>query len=103
MTLLEQEILEIINKAIGGTYVGHLKVFYEDEIGWVLLLHMNQEQAPMCFSYDGSLEEFKEYIYNEIHFRKMQLASFFKAIQELPALVEKDGELDLDYDTVILT
>lgn len=103
MTLLEQEILDVINKAINGKYIGQFKVFYEEDIGWVLLLHMNQEQAPMNFTYSGSWEEFKMFIYKELHFRKMQMASFFKAVQELPSLVDKNGELELDYDTVIIT
>ena len=33
MTLLEQEILDTINEAIGGKYIGQLKVFHEDEVG----------------------------------------------------------------------
>lgn len=103
MTLLEQEILEIINQAIDGEYIGRFKVFYEDEVGWTLLLHMNQEQAPMRFTYDGDLEQFKKFIYKELHFRKMQIASYFIAVQELPAAVCRDGKWDLDYDTVIIT
>lgn len=103
MTLLEEEILETINDAIGGKYIGQLKVFHEDEIGWVLLLHMNQEQAPMNFVYDGTWEQFKKYIWNEIHFRHMEIASFFQAVQELPSLIDRHGELELDYDTVIIT
>lgn len=54
MTSLDQEIRDLINEAIGGKYVGQLKVFHEEGIGWVLLLHMNQEQAPMNFAYDGT-------------------------------------------------
>lgn len=53
MTLLEQEILDVINCAVGGKYIGKFKVFHEEDVGWVLLLHMNQEQAPMTFSYYG--------------------------------------------------
>lgn len=33
MTLLEEEILETINDAVGGKYIGQLKVFHEDEVG----------------------------------------------------------------------
>ena len=103
MTSLEQEILCVINNAVGGKYIGKFKVFYEDNVGWVLLLHMNQEQAPMNFTYDGTWEQFKEFIYKELHFRKMHKASFFQAVQELPAMVCRDGELELDYDTVLIT
>ena len=103
MTSLEQEILCVINNAIGGKYIGKFKVFYEDNVGWVLLLHMNQEQAPMNFVYDGTWEQFKKYIWNEIHFRHMEIASFFQAVQELPSLIDRHGELELDYDTVIIT
>lgn len=54
MTSLDQEIRDLINEAIGGKYVGQLKVYNEPGIGWVLLLHMNQEQSPMVLSYDGT-------------------------------------------------
>ena len=33
MALLEEEILEVINDAVGGKYIGKLKVFHEDEVG----------------------------------------------------------------------
>ena len=49
MTLLEQEILDTINEAIGGKYIGQLKVFHEDEVGWVLLLHMNPRTSSNEF------------------------------------------------------
>lgn len=103
MNSLEQEILDIINKAIKGKYIGKFKVFYEKDIGWVLLLHMNQEQAPINFTYDGDWNQFKNYIYTELKNRKMEIVSFFKAVQELPSLIDKNGELELDYDTVIIT
>lgn len=33
----------------------------------------------------------------------MEIASFFQAVQELPSLIDRHGELELDYDTVIIT
>lgn len=102
MTSIEQEVLDIINDAIGGKYIGLFKVLEEDGI-WTLMLHMNQEYAPMRLSYEGTYEQFKNFIWKELHFRKMQIASYFKAVQELPALVCRDNELELDYDTVIIT
>ena len=102
MTSLEQEILDTINKAIGGKYVGRLKVFQEPGVGWVLLLHMNQEQAPMNFGYNGTWEQFKEFIYKEFKTRQMEDVSFYQGLQELPSMVCNDGELELDYDPVLI-
>ena len=41
MENLEKEILEIINEAIGGKYIGGLKILIEDDI-YELLLYLNQ-------------------------------------------------------------
>ena len=65
MENLEKEILEIINEAIGGKYVGGLKILIEDDI-YELLLYLNQEMARLVLGFQGSESDFKEFIRKEI-------------------------------------
>lgn len=102
MTTLEQEILDIINETIGGQYIGRLKVLNDEGI-WTLYLYMNQEMSPIQIGRDGTWDEFKEYVRKEIKTRKMEKISYWQAIQELPANICRNGELEPDYDNVIIT
>lgn len=81
MTQLEKEILDIINDEVGGKYIGWLKVNKDCDM-YELLLHMNQEQAPLHLGYQGTEEEFKNFIKDEIHYRKHNDVRFWKAIRE---------------------
>lgn len=81
MTPLEEEIKKIIEEEIDGKYVGKLQVNVDDDM-YELLLHMNQEQAPLHLGIQGTEEDFKKFIKDEIHFRKKNHVSFWKAIRE---------------------
>lgn len=76
MENLEKEILEIINEAIGGKYIGGLKILIEDDI-YELLLYLNQEMAPLILSYQGSESDFKEFIRKEIKARQMERVDYW--------------------------
>ena len=76
MENLEKEILEIINEAIGGKYVGGLKVLIEDNI-YELLLYLNQEMAPLVLSIQGTESEFKEFIRKEIKTRELDRVNYW--------------------------
>ena len=75
MENLEKEILEIINEAIGGKYIGGLKILIEDDI-YELLLYLNQEMAPLILSYQGSESDFKEFVRKEIKTRQMERVDY---------------------------
>lgn len=81
MTQLEEEVLNIINEEIGGKYIGKMKVVVDGD-WYELLMHMNQEQAPLHLGYQGTEEEFKQFIKDEIHYRKRNDVKFWKGIQE---------------------
>lgn len=86
-TTLEQEILEIINTAVKGKYLGKLKVNIDNVDGedyYTLLLHMNQEQAPMHIGCPGPEEAFKEFIYEEMRRRKLHLIRRWEGFKRLP-------------------
>lgn len=76
MENLEKEILEIINEAIGGKYIGGLKILIEDDI-YELLLYLNQEMAPLILSYQGSESDFKEFVRKEIKTRQMERVDYW--------------------------
>ena len=76
MENLEKEILEIINKAIGGKYIGGLKILIEDDI-YELLLYLNQEMAPLVLSYQGTESEFKEFIRKEMKTRQLERVDYW--------------------------
>ena len=104
MTKLEQEILDIINCTICGKYIGKLKVEVltdEPECGdpcgttyntvYQLKLFLDREFTPIVFSYEGTEDEFKEFVREEIRKRKLEKTRFFKI--NLECLVPDDEEL----------
>ena len=104
MTELEQEILEIINCTICGEYIGKLRVIKhetEPQCGdgcsdvyttiYELRLYLDREFTPIVFSYEGTENEFKEFIREEIKKRKLEKTKFFKI--NLECLVPDDEEL----------
>ena len=76
MENLEKEILEIINEAIGGKYIGGLKILIEDDI-YELLLYLNQEMAPLVLGFQGAKSDFKEFIRKEMKTRQMERADYW--------------------------
>lgn len=98
MSKLESEILEIIDTTINGHYIGSFKVLVEDNL-YTLMIHMNQEQAPLLLCKEGTEEEFKNFIRDEFRTRKMEKVSYWKAIQELPTS-EPDDEINYDRITI---
>ena len=104
MTKLEQEILDIINCTICGQYIGKLKVLIhksEPKCGdgcnesyptiYELRLYLDREFTPIVLSYEGTEDEFKEFIREEIRKRKLENTRFFKI--NLECLVPDDEEL----------
>ena len=96
MTTLESEIKTIIEEVICRKYVGKLKVV-KGEVGesilWMLLLYLNMELSPMILAYEGTEEQFKLFIRNEIKTRKLHGVHFWTAIQEFP-----EDEMDDNYE-----
>ena len=76
MTALEQEILNIINETTDSEYIGKLKVIIDDISNnnklYTLGLYLNFEMSPMILSYQGTEEEFKKFIREEMKSRKLQ-------------------------------
>ncbi len=87
MTTIEQDIRNIIDEVICGKYIGKLKVVTEElpdnSTLWMLLLYLDMELTPMVLAYEGTEEQFKDFIRKEIKARKLQNVHFWKAIQEI--------------------
>lgn len=85
MTEIEKHIKEIIEEVIDGKYVGKLKVIEEpinDSTLWMLLLYLDLEMTPMILAYEGTEEEFTDFIKKELKSRKLHTVKFWKAVQE---------------------
>lgn len=87
MTEIEKHIKEIIEEVIEGKYVGKLKVVSEpvnDSVLWMLLLYLDLELTPMILAYEGTKDEFYDFIRKEMKARKLQTVKFWKAVQVFP-------------------
>lgn len=81
MTALENEILEIINEVTGHLYIGRLSVI-EDTDGYTLRLGLNTPNAPTVLYCQGSVEDFKKYIKEEIKKRRYTEIEYWNTLKE---------------------
>lgn len=91
MTPQELEIKSIIEETTCTKYIGKLKISEEpigDSTLWTLFLYLNLELTPMIFAYDGTWEQFKDFVASEMKSRKLYNVHFWKAVQEYPTLDE---------------
>lgn len=93
MTTLEKEILEIINDATDSEYIGKLQVVVDDGF-YTLKLYLNLEMVPMIFSYQGTEQEFKNFIYEEMKNRKLQKVFRYEVLRDilLPGMEEYEDD-----------
>jgi hypothetical protein len=83
---LEKEILDIINTTVKGKYISKLEVSYSSGI-YTLKLYLDMEISPsIIMGYEGTEDEFKEYIRKEFKKRKLQKVFFYKLKKEDPFL-----------------
>ena len=80
MTDLEREVLDIINETIEGQYIGKFKVL-QDNNSFSLFLYFDRELTPTVLAYEGTEEEFKNFIHEEFKTRKMEKTKFWKTIR----------------------
>lgn len=93
MTTLEKEILEIINDATDSEYIGKLQVVVDDGF-YTLKLYLNLEMVPMIISYQGTEQEFKDFIYEEMKNRKLQKVFRYEVLRDilLPGMEEYEDD-----------
>ena len=89
MTKLEQEILEIINTTIDGKYIGRLRAFSNGKNMWELRLYLDRWFTPVVLAFEGTEDEFKEFVRKEIKTRKMEKTKYY-SITRYPLVPELD-------------
>lgn len=72
MTDLENDVLNIIEAATGQQYVGKLTCGYDpvDET-YMAAIYFNREYTPTVLGYQGTEEEFKQYLCEEMKKRRL--------------------------------
>lgn len=99
MTDLEQEVLDIINETIEGQYIGKFKVI-SDDLGYRLLLYFDRELTPTVFGYEGTEDEFKDFIRDEFKKRKMEKTKFWKTIRYPITEDVLENNINTDWENV---
>lgn len=83
---LESEFRKLIDDTIGGKYIGKLAIEQEpQEDGksvWTMFMYLNLEYSPLIMSYQGTKEQFKDFIKKEIKSRKLERVSYWKTTKE---------------------
>lgn len=107
MTKLEQEVLEIINEVTETCYTGKLRVIItnpEKECGdpecrelndtiFELRLYLDRWHTPIILSYEGTEDEFKKFVKQEIKKNKYEKIHFYNVTRE-PIVLEEEIEWD---------
>ena len=79
MNNLEDKIRNVIKEALCSEYIGNLDILH-DEDSYTLKLDLNQHEAPMYFSYQGSEEGFLDYLLRDLRQRQIDRAKYYKGI-----------------------
>lgn len=105
MTKIEKEVLEIINEVTESCYKGKLKVLVTypeinkcdspckelNDTIYELYLYLDRFYTPIILSYEGTEDEFKDFIRKEIKKNKYEKVHFYKITRE-PLILEEDDE-----------
>lgn len=97
MTAIEQDIKDILDEISCGKYIGKLKVVQEtvpdtESTIWMLLLYLDMEITPMILAYEGTEEQFKDFVTKELKARKLHGVHFWKTLQEFPGEINDNHE-----------
>lgn len=83
---LETEFRNLIDETVGGKYIGKLSIEKEDQQDgppvWGLFMYLDLEYSPLILSYQGTKEQFKDFVKKEIKSRKLERVSYWKTIKE---------------------
>jgi hypothetical protein len=107
MTELEQEVLCIINEVTESCYTGKLRVLVTkperqcgdpkcrklNETIYELYLYLDRYYTPIVLSYEGSEQEFKQFIKEELKKSKYEKIRFYSITRE-PIPIEEEIDWD---------
>ena len=92
MKSLKEQVLDIINTAVKGKYIKKLEVFHNRGI-YTLDLYLDMELSPsIVLAYEGTEDEFKEYVRKEFNTRKLNNVFFYKLRKVDPFLECADNK-----------
>lgn len=108
MTELEQEVLCIIKEVTENCYIGKLKIIVShpeiskcdspckelNDTIYSLYLYLDRWYTPIVLSYEGTEDEFKEFIRKEFKKNKYEKVHFYKITREPLVLDDKEIEWD---------
>lgn len=79
MKTLEDKVRDVIKEALEAEYIGNLNIV-QDEDSYTLKLDLNQHEAPMYFSYQGTEEGFLNYLFKDLSQRQINRAKYYKGV-----------------------
>lgn len=108
MTELEQEVLCIINEVTENCYTGKLKVLVTpperhpcdsncvqmNDTIYELYLYLDRWRTPIVLSYEGTEDEFKQFIRDEFKKNKYEKVHFYKITREPLVLPNEENDWD---------
>lgn len=80
---LNNKIRNTIREALCSEYIGNFSLI-KDEDSYTLKLDLNQHEAPLYFSYQGTEEQFLKALYNDIKSRQIDRTKYYKGVQTDP-------------------
>lgn len=83
MKTLNDRILKTIREALCSEYIGRFDII-KDEDSYTLKLDLNQHEAPLYFSYQGTEEEFLKALYKDLQVRQLDRTKYYKGVQTDP-------------------
>lgn len=96
MSSLKEKVLDVIREALCSEYIGRLDIVV-DEDSYTLKLFLNQPEAPLYFSYQGTEEGFLNYLLKDLQQRQIDRTKYYKGVQTDP------GNDDIEYIVIEVT
>lgn len=83
---LEAAVLCIIEKAYEAKYIGKIKIkdildCSGKNVGYKLILGLNNDERPLTMQIEGTPEQFLKYIEKELRNRHLHYTAFYKGYQ----------------------
>lgn len=86
--VLEHKIRELINKITNSIYTSSIKVIYDDGM-YLLKLGLNcRDATPISLCYQGTEDEFLNFVENELKKRRLQEVEYTNGI-----LINEDNKI----------
>lgn len=82
---LASKIQKIIDGVMCTKYIGGFVLEIDDDL-WTLKLNLNQSEAPLSLSYEGSESGFFAFLEKELRSRQIDRVNYYKGEQTTPGI-----------------